>query len=104
SVVGREVRRYSRQELREHLEAAGFSIVRLTYTNFTLFLPLALSRTVQRRRGLRPESTAHHELTVPPAPVNAALSMLLRMESVWLRFFNAPFGSSLLCLARKPFD
>jgi len=23
-------------------------------------------------------------------------------ESLWLRVFNAPFGSSLLCLARKP--
>ena len=82
--------------------AAGFSIVRLTYTNFTLFLPLALSRTIQRRRGLRDEADAKHEIAVPPAPVNAMLSLLLRMESVWVRVFDAPFGSSLLCLARKP--
>jgi len=34
--------------------------------------------------------------------VNAALTMLLRLESVWLRWFDEPFGSSLLCLARKP--
>ena len=102
SVLSHEVRRYSRSDLRARLEAAGFSIVRLTYTNFTLFLPLALSRSIQRRRGLRDEAGAKHEIAVPPAPVNAMLSLLLRMESVWLRVFDAPFGSSLLCLARKP--
>src|SRR5215831_10592795 len=74
SVLSREIRRYSRDDLRARLEAAGFSIVRLTYTNFTLFLPLALSRMLQRRRGLRDEGEAQHEIAVPPAPVNAALS------------------------------
>src|SRR5436190_18200205 len=102
SVLSHEIRRYSRRDLRARLEAAGFSIVRLTYTNFTLFLPLALSRTIQRRRGLREEADAKHEIAVPPAPVNAMLSLLMRMESVWLRLFDAPFGSSLLCIARKP--
>jgi hypothetical protein len=34
--------------------------------------------------------------------VNGALSALLALESVWLRLFDNPFGSSLLCLARKP--
>src|SRR5262245_6312363 len=102
SVLSREVRRYARRDLGARLEAAGFSIVRLTYTNFTLFLPLALSRTLQRRRGLRQEADATQEITVPPAPVNAALAGLLRLESLWLRFFDAPAGSSLLCLAKKP--
>lgn len=102
SVLSREIRRYSRGDLHARLEAAGFSIVRLTYTNFTLFLPLALSRTLQRRRGLRKEAEAQQEIAVPAAPVNAALSLLLWTESAWLRLFDAPFGSSLLCLARKP--
>ncbi len=102
SVLSREVRRYSRRNLRARLEAAGFTVVRLTYTNFTLFLPLALSRAIERRRGLRTEAEAKREIAVPPAPINAALSMLLWMESVWLRWFDAPFGSSLLCLAKKP--
>ena len=31
-----------------------------------------------------------------------ALTGLLLLESVWLRRFNSPFGSSLVCLARKP--
>jgi SAM-dependent methyltransferase len=102
SVLSHELRRYSRADLRRLLEQAGFSIVRITYTNASLFLPLLVARTLQRRRGLREERDAQQEIGVPPAPINAGLSLVLWMESVWLRFFDAPVGSSLLCLARKP--
>jgi SAM-dependent methyltransferase len=104
SVLGREVRRYSRHDLRARLEAAGFSIVRLTYTNAALFAPLAVSRLLQRRRGLLAENDpgAEHEISVPAGPINALMTGVLRLESLWLRWFDAPFGSSLLCLARKP--
>jgi hypothetical protein len=57
---------------------------------------------MQRRSGLKHESEAHHEISVPPAPLNALLSAAVAAESVWLRWFDEPFGSSLLCLARKP--
>ena len=102
SVLSHERRRYSRSSLQLLLERAGFTIVRLTYTNATLFIPLAIVRTVHRWRGLATEAEAQQEITVPPAPVNGALSALLGIESVWLRAFDNPFGSSLLCLARKP--
>ncbi|MBZ5558774.1 MAG: class I SAM-dependent methyltransferase [Acidobacteriia bacterium] len=102
SVLSQEIRRYRRADLRALLSRAGFTIIRLTYTNATLFPPLLCARTLQRVRGLRRESDAPQELTVPPAPVNALLTGVLWLESLWLRAFDAPFGSSLLCLARKP--
>jgi SAM-dependent methyltransferase len=102
SVLGRERRRYTRRKLRSSLTVAGFAVVRLTYTNAVLFPALLVSRTLQRWRGLKPEHEAHHEIAVPAAPVNALLTRLLLLESAWIRRFNAPFGSSLLCLARKP--
>jgi hypothetical protein len=101
SVLSREVRRYSRDDLRARLTAAGFAVERITYTNATLFLPLAITRGWQRARGLREEREAQQEIAVPIAPVNGLCSALLWMESLWLRAFDAPFGSSLLCLARK---
>jgi SAM-dependent methyltransferase len=102
SVLSREVRRYSRATLERLLAGAGFSIVRMTHTNAALF-PLMLSvRMIQRSRGLSPEEDAQQEITVPWAPVNALLTAALRVESWWLRAFDSPFGSSLLCLARKP--
>lgn len=102
SVLSREVRRYSRASLKRLLTGAGFEVVRLTYTNTSLFLPMVLVRAMQRVRGLSPEDHAQQDITVPPEPVNAILTGMLRVESWWLRAFDSPFGSSLLCLARKP--
>jgi SAM-dependent methyltransferase len=102
SVLSREVRRYSHRALGQLVTEAGFTIVRLTYTNATLFLPLAAIRTAHRMRGLASESDAQQEISVPPAAINALLSGVLFLESVWLRHFDNRVGSSLLCLARKP--
>jgi len=101
SVLSHEIRRYTRPMLRDRLVRAGFTIVRLTYTNATLVGPLMVARALQRRRGLRNEENAQQEITVPFAPLNTMLTAALLAESVWLRWFDAPAGSSLLCLAQK---
>lgn len=102
SVLSREVRRYSRAMLADLLTGAGFTIERLTYTNAVLFPAMAMARALQRRRGLSIEEHADQEIQVPALPVNLALTVALGLESVWLRVVDNPFGSSLLCLARKP--
>ena len=102
SVLSHELRRYDRARLRGLVTRAGFDIVRLTYTNQALFLPILALRTLHRRRGLASEAEATQEIAVPSAPINGVLSAILFAESLWLRCFDAPFGSSLLCLARKP--
>jgi hypothetical protein len=78
--------------------------VRVTYTNATLFPILAPLRIVQRLRGLATsdaDARAATESRVPPAPLNLALTGLLQIEAVAVRFVNMPFGSSLLAIARK---
>lgn len=105
SVLSREVRRYSRDSLRRLLVGGGFAIERITYTNASLFLPMLALRTLQRSRGLGADDAAANvdrEITVPAVPVNALLTGVLWLESAWLRIASNPFGSSLLCLARKP--
>src|SRR3954467_3399562 len=87
SVLGGEVRRYSRQELRAHLERSGFDVRRITYTNF-LLLPLVLFvRFAQRVRG-------HHEsdieITVPRQPVNSILAGTLALEAQALKLVDMP--------------
>jgi ubiquinone/menaquinone biosynthesis C-methylase UbiE len=99
SVLGGEVRRYHRAELKDHLTRAGFTVLRITYTNFTLLPIVAGVRFGQRLAGYR-ESTA--EMTVPSAPVNRALSAVLAVEAAAIRLVNMPLGSSLLALALKP--
>src|SRR5258707_937645 len=67
SVLSREVRRYSRADLRSRLTSAGFIVERVTYTNATLFLPMVIARALQRRRGLKHEGETEQEIAVPPA-------------------------------------
>jgi SAM-dependent methyltransferase len=102
SVLGHEVQRYSRASLRRVLTGAGFEIVRLTHTNASLFVPMYIVRALQRWRGLKTEVEARHDITVPPEPINALLTAVLYVESWWVKAFDSAFGSSLLCLARKP--
>lgn len=104
SVLGREIRRYSRQSLSRLLTDAGFEIERITYTNASLFLPMVAVRTYQRWRGLPEEAQAETDISVPAEPLNQLLNGVLLVESWWLRWFNNPAGSSLLCLARKPLN
>jgi SAM-dependent methyltransferase len=94
SVLSAELRRYSRASLRALLEPAGFRVERMAYTHATLFPVMVV--------GLAVEDDALGDITVPPAPVNAALSAALSFEARFARVVPMPFGSSLLCLARKP--
>ena len=53
AVFGDEVRRSTRSQLRARLERAGFAVVRLTYTNFTLLpfmIPVRLTPAHHRSR------------------------------------------------------
>jgi SAM-dependent methyltransferase len=96
-----ELRRYDRPRLRRSLERAGFTIERLTYTNAMLFPMIAAVRFAQRLSGSTTSQRPDSDFEIPAAPVNAALSGLLHVEATALRLVDMPFGSSLLCLARK---
>jgi SAM-dependent methyltransferase len=101
SVLTHEVRRYTARRLRAKVEAAGFLVERVTYTNCCT-LPLTWAvRVAQRLRG----SASHAsdaDFDIPPAPVNAILSAMLAIEA-WLIScgLSLPIGSSVMCLARK---
>jgi ubiquinone/menaquinone biosynthesis C-methylase UbiE len=101
SILSEEARRYSRPGLRRALEDAGFTIERITYTNATLFPLIAGVRLAQRVMGSRSSDDLNTDITVPPAPINAALSAVLAVEAAALEIVDMPFGSSLLCLARR---
>lgn len=98
SVLGGELRRYRRAELREKLETAGFRVTRSSYTNFSILPMVAAVRARQRLSG-HVESEA--EISVPAAPVNGALSALLGLEAIALRVVNMPLGSSVMAVAQK---
>jgi SAM-dependent methyltransferase len=103
SVFAEEVRRYTPGQVRRLLEAAGLKVERLTFAYASLF-PIMLAARVGHRwlRHDREPESGEWEITVPSAPVNSVLTMAVGAEAVALRALNMPFGSSLMCLARKP--
>lgn len=106
-VVARHQRRYTRVELRQKLQAAGFQVERLTYFMATIF-PLAwLIRRwlVLGKPGYaepqRAEAMMRRELKIIPL-LNGIFAALLRWESWALRSnWNLPIGVSLAAIARK---
>jgi hypothetical protein len=99
SVLSGEIRRYTRRGLKNVLEGGGFQIRRVTYTNASTLPITAGIRFAQRLLGHEASAV---EISVPPAPVNAALTAVLALESLALNVVDLPAGSSLLCLAQKP--
>lgn len=103
SVLAEEVRRYRPGEVRALLEEAGLVVERLTFAYATVFPLMLAARVGHRWRRPGGEAEAEEwEITVPPAPINGALTLAMGVEAVALRALNMPFGSSLICLARKP--
>jgi len=102
SVLSEEVRRYTPSRLRMIVERGGFRIERLTFDHASLLpimLPVRLWHRLTAANGQ--VAAGEGEITVPMAPVNAALTAVVSMEALALRFVNMPFGPSLMCLARK---
>jgi SAM-dependent methyltransferase len=98
SILSGEVRRYSRGDLRRRLEAAGFRVERISYTNFSILPLVAGVRMVQRLVG---HEESQQEISIPPRPINALLSGLLTIEAAAFRVVNMPIGSSLLAVAHR---
>ena len=101
STFSNEVRRYTTRSMTALLEGAGLAVERVTYTHAAIFPLLFAVRTAQRVIGGGEASSTESELGLPAAPVNAALSALLALESKALQAVNMPIGSSVLCLARR---
>ena len=66
SVLGGEVRRYSRAVLADRLTQAGFDRAASTYTNAAIFPIVAAVRLMQRVSG---HEESEDEIAIPPAPV-----------------------------------
>jgi ubiquinone/menaquinone biosynthesis C-methylase UbiE len=102
SDVWHEKRRYTIARGARLLEAAGLERVRLAYL-FGSLVPLMLAvRTGQRLiRPFRPPA-GDFDLTVPMAPVNAALTWTVTAEAALARRLPLPVGSSMMIVGRKP--
>ena len=89
--------RYTKSQIVERLEKAGYEIERATYANWTFFTPILVGRTLMRLTGVKPES----ENNVNVSALNGIFGKLFGAERFWLRNFNFPFGVSIVVVAKK---
>lgn len=94
--------RYGKRELGEKLERAGFRVARLGYATCLLF-PVALAvRLAGKVAGRLAGGEAASDVTMPSAPMNAALSAITRFEADLLPRLHLPVGLGLYAVAAKP--
>jgi SAM-dependent methyltransferase len=96
-----EVRRYDRARMMRIATGAGLQVERVRYLFWSLFPMLLAARIASRWRTAAALDGNDWEMQVPVAPVNQALTWLLRMEAWLSRSMSMPFGSSVLLVATK---
>lgn len=93
-------RRYRKTELLEKIENKNFEILRTTYFNFLLFLPILLVRVIVRKLNIDVKIESEFKIS----KLNYFYYLVFLFESVLLKYLNYPFGVSLLTIIRKRSD
>lgn len=89
--------RYTKAQIVERLETAGFAVERATYANFSFFAPVLGGRTIMKLTGIKPES----ENNINISALNGIFGKIFSAEKYWLKNMNFPFGVSIVVVARK---
>lgn len=95
--VSNHRRRYTRKQLLAAVTSSGFEVEKISYANFTFFLPVLLVRWTMRVLKLRADT----EYGINISLLNGLFSKLFAAERFILKRAGFPFGVSLLCVARK---
>ena len=92
-------RRYTLSRLRSRIVDSGFEPLRATYFNSTLLAPIALVRTLARRR---PRTNGRSDYELAPEALNRVLELPMRAEA-WLigRGARLPAGVSIGMLCSR---
>jgi SAM-dependent methyltransferase len=90
-------RRYTATELRRKLNNAGFEVTRVSYLVASGFLPAVIERI-----GKNIFTKSIDRSRTPSRSSNAGMVMLLDIERQLIRYINLPFGTRVVCWARKP--
>jgi 2-polyprenyl-3-methyl-5-hydroxy-6-metoxy-1,4-benzoquinol methylase len=98
-VVNMHFRRYTKSELVTKLNNKGFQIVKSSYWNCLLFLPLIIVRPLSRL--LKKNNGSESGNLDKPGAFNGVLYQLINFENKLLKSINFPFGVSTFCIAKK---
>lgn len=101
--INEHKRRYTRRMLLERIGCLDVKLLKLSYMNTFLSLPVIVYRMWKNlwpATGRKKKSPRSDVFAVPPL-VNRILTRTFAAESICLKHGNLPFGTSLICVARK---
>ena len=101
--VNLHYRRYTKQNLREKMERAGFKVKRNGYWNFAIFFPTSIFRFLQGiKNKISPSKEAKDQLSGFGGISNKVLSGWMSVENAVFKNASFPCGVSVFVEATKP--
>ena len=96
-------RRYTRAELRTRLSAPGCEILKLSYMSVASAPAIVAVRLLKNLTRSPPDGARppRLDLFALPRALNTLLVASFDAEARWLRHARLPFGTSIVCVARK---
>ena len=96
--VNMHYRRYTNEELKDKLINENLSILKSSYWNFFLFIPLYIFRKID---AILSRNKKKEGQIIDAKLANIFLLKLLLFENRLLKYVNFPFGVSTFCIAKK---
>ena len=94
-------RRYTKIRLLATLKQADFRVMKISYYNVTMSIPIMVIRKI--RALWLPDANSQSDFSIKlPFLFNHALTHLYRAEISLLRFLSYPFGVSLVAALQRP--
>jgi ubiquinone/menaquinone biosynthesis C-methylase UbiE len=100
-VVLHHRRRYTRTGLLGQVRTLDCQVIKASYYNFMLSLPILAVRKLKALFSEKGKSQSDFFINLPEV-LNRSLSILYKLEILGLRLFHYPYGVSLLLVLRKP--
>jgi len=104
-IVNSHFKRYSKKELLKLIDKNKFDILRCSYFNFLLFLPIAIIKILTRfladtKFNFFEKYKSDIEIDFPDF-LNNLLFFIFSLEKYILRYINLSFGVSIFCVLKK---
>jgi len=104
-VVLHHYRRYTRRELVAKLDAAGFSVTRVSYYTGLLLPELVAERMAGKLQSkIAGRRKVIYHVKPPPGPLNSLFGLAMSFERWMLGSFDCRLGSSLIAAAKPRRD
>jgi len=98
-------RRYSKKELYQKLQRAGFVVEKVSFYVFFLFPMFFLYRALRNMRCSFDDEELSSGVEAQTIPlINEIFLSALRLEKLLIKHINLPIGTSLVAIARKVYD